>query len=93
MYLDLVFASFLVLQGYDFYSTHKALKGRKRKESNPILKAIMDKVGSTPTLLIKTTLTCGAGAWLYSLAQIEVLMGLVVFYGYFMYSNYKVLNP
>lgn len=92
MALKIIFAVYLFLQAYDFYSTNKALGSGIGKEKNPVVNYLIEQVGVLGALVLKTTLAIAGGIWLFVNQQIEILAALVVLYGYLMYNNYKVLG-
>ena len=91
--LWLLFALFAVLQVLDIITTIKAIDGGA-VEANPIIKALMDKIGMVPALLVSKAVIVaplGGVVWFYpSTLLCGGLGGLVLFYGWVCWNNWKL---
>jgi uncharacterized protein YacL len=87
---------FTLLQIADIWTTYLNLERPDRAESNPFLKAIMDKIGIIPTLLLSkiTVIFLFIFAYLFadSIYLTIALACLCVFYAVVVFKNYRLMK-
>ena len=91
MYIQL-FAVFVFLQLLDGYLTHRGLQLANTRELNPILQAVMSKIGVLPTLILTKGIMIAAFWEFRDSIHPGALVFLIVVYSYVCFQNWKVID-
>jgi len=91
-----VFIIFLMTQAGDFYTTWRVLQLPNRKEANPVVKWVMDRIGVVGALILLKGLivvVIGAALWFYPDPIVQITVILVsVGYGWVISNNVKLMR-
>ena len=91
-----LFVLFAILQVLDIITTIKAIDSGKGAEANPIIKAVMNKIGTAPALLISKAVIVGGMAsavYFFPSTALIVSLGVVIcLYGWVIWNNWKLVK-
>ncbi len=82
----------IALQVLDLLTTVIALRNPKLHEANGVLKALMDKFGVLPTLIVIKGAFVGLLILYWHQVPVEVLYGLTGLYVWVVFNNIKLIR-
>lgn len=96
MFLYIMTVIFVILQIADICTTQRALKSSNAVERNPIVRAVMNKIGIIQALvcikIIVVAVIINIVVFFPSIYLIGVLIALNIFYTIVVFNNYRVAN-
>lgn len=86
-----LFGIFFLLQVVDIVTTTLALKTGRAREANPFIRAVMDKLGVIPALVLLKVLMLAPVGYLWVLAPLWLQTTLNLIYLYVVLNNINVI--